>query len=68
MGCYIAKYVKCCDLCNWTKTFPTALADKLMPNHIPYCWQQIILVDLIMELPQSHGYDSILVMVDQLSK
>ena len=39
-----------------------------MPNHIPYCRWQIILVDLITELPQSHGYDSILVAVDQLSK
>ena len=39
-----------------------------MPNHIPYHWWQIISVDLITELPQSHGYDSILVAVDQLSK
>ena len=29
---------------------------------------QIISVDLIMELPQSHSYDSILVAVDRLSK
>ena len=50
------------------KTFPTAPVGKLMPNHIPYhCWQ-IISVDLIMELPQSHGYDSILIAVDHLSK
>ena len=42
-----------------------------MPNHNPYhrwtCWQ-IISVDLIMELPQSHSYNSILVAVDRLSK
>ena len=50
------------------KMFPTAPAGKLMPNHIPYCRWQIISVDLIMELPQSHGYDSILVAVDRLSK
>ena len=36
-----------------------------MPNHILYHqW----LVDLIIELPQSHGYDSILITVDRLSK
>ena len=66
MGCYITKYVKGCDLCNQTKMFPVALAPagKLMPSCIPYCWWQIISVDLIMELPQSHSYDSILVMVD----
>ena len=68
MGRYIAKYVKGCDLCNRTKTFPAALAGKLMPNRIPYRQWQIILVDLITELPQSHGYDSILVAVDRLSK
>ena len=39
-----------------------------MPNHILYCWWQIISVDLIMELPQSHGYDSILVAMDCFSK
>ena len=68
MGCYIARYVKGCDLCNRTKTFLAALAGKLMPNRIPYRRWQIISVDLIMELPQSHGYDSILVAVDRLSK
>ena len=41
---------------------------KLMPNRIPYCQWQIILVDLITELPRSHGYNSILVAVDRLSK
>ena len=35
MGCYIAKYVKACDLCNRTKTFPTSPIGKLLPNHIP---------------------------------
>ena len=39
-----------------------------MPNRIPYCRWQIISVNLIMELPQSHSYDSILIAVDRLSK
>ena len=69
MGQSIAKYMKgCCDLCNRTKTFLTAPAGKLMPNHVPYHRWQIILVDLIMEFPQSHGYNSILVTVNHLSK
>ena len=38
-----------------------------MPNHIPYHGWQIISVNLITELPQSHGYDSILIAVDHLS-
>ena len=61
-------YVKGCSLCNWTKTFLTAPVGKLMPNCIPYHWWQIISVSLIMELPQSHGYNSILVAMDCLSK
>ena len=68
MGCYIAKYMKGCDLCNQKKTFLMALAGKLMPNHIPYHQWQIILVDLITELPQNHSYDSILIAMDCLSK
>jgi len=41
---------------------------KLMPNHVPNCWWQVIAVDMIMELPQSHGYDAIMVVVNCLSK
>src|SRR6266481_5593885 len=68
MGHYIAKYVKGCDLCNCTKTFPASLAGKLMPNHVPDHWWQVISVDLTMELPLSHSYDALLVVVDCLSK
>ena len=39
-----------------------------MPNHILYHRWQIILVNLITELPQSHSYDSILVAADRLSR
>ena len=64
MGCYIAEYVKGCNLCNRTKNYLALLAVKLMPNHIPDCHWQIISVDLITELPLSHGYDAIMVVVD----
>ena len=39
-----------------------------MPNQIPDHRLQVISVDLITELPRSHGYDTLLVMVDCLSK
>jgi len=39
-----------------------------MPNRVPDCHWQIILVDLITELPQSQGYNAIMVVVDCLSK
>ena len=68
MGHYIVEYAKGCDLCNHTKNYPAPPARKLMPNHIPdHCWK-IISVDLITELPQSHGYNAIMVVVDHLSK
>src|SRR5882724_10093615 len=68
MGCYIAEYMRGCDLCNHTKNSPSALAGKLMRNHIPNHRWQTISVDLITELPQSHRYDTIMVIVDHLSK
>jgi len=54
MGCYIAEYMKGCG--------------KLMPNHIPDHHWQTISVDLITELLRSHRYDTIMVVVDCLSK
>src|SRR5467141_1304826 len=68
MGCYVADYVKGCDLCNRTKTFPASPTSKLMPNRVPdHCWQ-VISVNLIMELLPSQGYNAIMVVVDHLSK
>src|SRR5882724_10684974 len=68
MGYYIAEYVKGCDLCNCTKNYPAPLAGKLMPNCIPDCHWKIISVDLIIKLPWSHSYNTIMVVVDHLSK
>src|SRR5882672_6769887 len=68
MGRYIADYIKGCDLCNRTKTFPTSPTSKLMPNRVPDRHWQVISVDLITELPPSRGYDAIMVVVDRLSK
>jgi len=68
MGCYVADYMKGCDLCNPKKTYPTPLYRKLMPNQVLDCQWQDISVDLIMELQPSQGYDAIMVVVDHLSK
>jgi len=65
---YVADYVKGCDLCNHTKTFPTSRTSKLMPNRVPDRRWQVISVDLITGLPPSQGYDAIMVVVDHLSK
>jgi len=68
MGHYIVEYMKGCDLCNCTKNYPAPLAGKLMPNCIPDHHWHFISVGLITKLPWSHGYDTIMVVVDHLSK
>jgi len=65
---YVASYVQGCDRCNRTKTFPAMPSGKLIPTQIPKDIWQIITVDLITGLPLSQGYDSIMVVVDRLSK
>jgi len=68
MGCYIATYVKTCDLCNRNKTFPTTPVGKLMPNCIPDHRWQVISMEMITDLPTSHGHNVLMVVVDHLSK
>src|SRR5258706_2229462 len=67
---YVARFVTGCDVCNQTKTFPMQKVGKLIPNKIPdQCWQVIMIsVDMVRELPDSKGYNAILVVVDHLSK
>src|SRR6266436_3410033 len=65
---YVAKFITGCDACNQTKTFPTQKVGKLIPNKVPdQCWQ-VISIDMIGELPDSKGYNTVLVVVDHLSK
>src|SRR5258708_10558564 len=40
----------------------------ISPNRIPTCCWEVISVDTIRELPESKGYNAILVAVDRLSK
>src|SRR6266581_6605371 len=68
MSRYIASYVSGCDTCQWVKSFPSQKVGKLIPNQVPSRRWQIISVDTIGELPESKGYNAILVVVDRLSK
>jgi hypothetical protein len=68
MSRYVALYCSGCDRCNRTKTYPGKPVGKLVPTQIPSDIWQIISVDLIVGLPESQGYNSILVVVDRLSK
>lgn len=68
MSRYVAAYTKGCDRCNRTKTFPAKPIGKLVPNQIPKDVWEIISVDLITGLPNSRGYNAIMVVVDRFSK
>jgi len=64
----VKQYVEGCDACQRNKNRTQAPAGKLMPNSIPEKPWSHILADFIMKLPLVQGYDSILVVVDRLTK
>jgi len=62
------RYVEGCNACQHNKNRTEQPADKLMPNSIPEKPWTHILADFITKLPLAQGYDSILVVVDRLTK
>jgi hypothetical protein len=65
---YVNSYIDGCDLCQRTKTRTTVARGPLMPLEIPQGPWQSISYDLIVRLPDSNGYDSILNVVDRFTK
>jgi hypothetical protein len=68
MSCYIGIYVKHCDLCNRTKVQHQRPFSKLHPSETPEAPWEVISVDFIVELPESHGYNTIMCVVNSLTK
>src|SRR4029077_14265056 len=64
----IRHYVQSCDVCQRTRTAHHAPYGKLVPLEIPGRNWESISMDFIMDLPLSHSYDTILVVVDRLTK
>jgi len=64
----VKQYVEGCDACQQNKNRTEQPVEKLMPNSIPEKPGTHILVDFITKLPLAQGYDSILVVVDRLTK
>jgi hypothetical protein len=68
MSRYIGIYVKTCDLCNRTKVQCQRPISELHPSETPDAPWEVISVDFIVELPESHGYNAIMCVVDSLTK
>jgi len=68
MSRYVGRYVSTCDMCLWTKSFRRPPIGELHPLPIPSAPWDTISVDFIVELPQSAGHDSIMVVVDSVTK
>jgi len=64
----VKQYVEGCNSCQRNKNHTEQPAGKLMPNSIPEKPWMHISADFITKLPIAQGYNSILVVVDQLTK
>ncbi|KAF5339905.1 hypothetical protein D9758_015029 [Tetrapyrgos nigripes] len=68
MTTYVRRYVEACDTCSRIKTPRHKPFGLLQPLSIPERPWQAITMDFIVKLPLSHGYDSILVICDRLTR
>ena len=66
MATLVKEYIARCDTCQRFKGSNQAPAGLLQPLPIPNTLWKHISADFIMDLPLSHGYDSILTVVDRL--
>ncbi len=68
MSRFIGSYVKSCTTCAKNKTSTQAPAGLLNPLSVPTAPWRSISVDFVVKLPISQGFDSIMVVVDRLTK
>src|SRR3979490_1771567 len=68
MSRYIGQYIKTCNLCCRTKLQHRRPTGELHPSETPNEPWDTISVDFIVELPRSNGYDTIMNIVDGVTK
>ena len=64
----VESYVRSCDACQRNKVVRHAPFGLLSPLLIPFRLWLSVSLDWITDLPPSHYYDAILVVVDRLTK
>ena len=65
---FIVKYVRSCDVCARNKTPRHKRHGTLRPLPIPPASWSSVSMDFIVELPESNGFNAILVCVDRFTK
>jgi len=68
MSHYVGQYVRTCNHCLQTKIQQRCLVRELHPLPTPENHWDVISVDFIVELPDSHGYDVVMNVVDSVGK
>ena len=68
MSHYVGQYSSKCDLCLHTKVQCHLPVEELQHLPIPEERWDAVSVDFIAELPESGGYDTIIVVVDSVGK
>jgi len=64
----VKQYIEGCNICQCNKNYIKQPVGKLMPNSILKKPWMHILADFITKLPLAQEYDSILVVVNRLTK
>ena len=68
MSRYIGKYISICDMCLWTKSIQSPPSGELYPLPIPEQPWDTVSINFITKLPESNGKDTIMVVVNSVTK
>jgi len=68
MTIFVKKYITGYNICQQMKNHAQQPFGPLIPNKVSNRPWEIISIDLIMQLPESNGYNTICVIVDRLTK
>jgi hypothetical protein len=68
MSHYVGQYCKACDMCLHTKAQRCKPFSELHPLPIPEARWDVVSVDFITELPDLHGFDAVMVVVNSVTK